>query len=116
VSVIEVATPFIHNSTFSIDSLSVEIQLIETISDTEPSAMNVIVMLGGVVSYAQLSSSYVAVLSKLIANESVQPQILSPPVTPAQSLGSCSSSQLQNPNPINNSIFKNRILNPQYLC
>jgi hypothetical protein len=50
-------------------------------------------MLGGVVSYSQLSSSYVAVLSKLIANESVHPQILSPPETPAQSLGSSSQAQ-----------------------
>ena len=56
-SVIEVATPFIHNSTFSTPSLSVEIQVIVTISDTELSVENVMVTVGGVVSYSQLPSS-----------------------------------------------------------
>jgi hypothetical protein len=54
-SLTPVDTPFTHNSTFSTPSLSVEIQVIETISDTEFIGENVMETVGGVVS-SSLSS------------------------------------------------------------
>ena len=63
--------------------------------------------------FIQLSSSYVALLSKLVAVLSVQPQILSPPDIPAQSskgaISTFNELLSSQANHINNDTLKNRI-------
>jgi len=66
-SVTPVVTPFTHNSTLSTPSLSDDIQLIETITETvEPSCGEVMVTVGGVVSTSSGCSSSQPQKSKII--------------------------------------------------